>query len=223
MDKECLSVLVWVDREADAGVVGAVVTDHTGAVLFARSGTIFKHFFRVLGGQPGPETRGEFWESPLVNGAAMLMGSRVLRSVRQRRGMYFNDSLFMYEDELDFCTAVHREGYRPVVARNAIASHRVKVRRQGPANSAYFFYYSTRNRVLLSRTLLPLGRRLIFDLFYPPLCVRRIVGRLLARKPRLAWVVACGLRDGYRGVGGKWKYHDQAASWADDQIASLSS
>ena len=64
LDKECLSVLVRVDREADAGVVGAVVTDHTGAILFARSATIFKHFFHVLlGGQPVPETRGEFWES----------------------------------------------------------------------------------------------------------------------------------------------------------------
>jgi len=219
LDKECLSVLVRVDREADAGVVGAVVTDHTGAILFARSATIFKHFFRPLGGMPVPETRGEFWESPVVNFAAMLMGSRVLRSVRQRRGTYFNDALFMYCDEFDFCTAAHREGYKAVVARNAIASHRVKVRRQGPANSTYFFYYSARNRVILSRTLLPLGRRLIFHLFYPPLCVRRMVGRLLARRPRLAWAIACGLRDGYRGVGGKWKYHDQAVSWADDQIA----
>jgi hypothetical protein len=72
-------------------------------------------------------------------------------------------------------------------------------------------------------TLLPLGRRLIFDLFYPPLCVMRMVRRLLARTPRLAWVIACGLRDGYRGVGGKWKYHDQAASWAGDQVADLRS
>jgi hypothetical protein len=39
----------------------------------------------------------------------------------------------------------------------------------------------------------------------------------------MAWAIACGLRDGYRGVGGKWKYHDRAASWADDEIASLSS
>jgi len=216
-------VLVRVDREADAGVVGAVVTDHTGAMLFARSATFFKHFFRPLGGALAPATRGEFWESDLVNGAAMLMGSRVLRSVRQRRGTYFNDALFMYNDELDFCTAAYREGYKAVVARNALASHRVKVRRQGPAISAYFFYYATRNRVILSNSLLPLGRRLIFHLFYPPLCVRRIVGRLLARKPRQAWATACGLHDGYCGVGGKWKYHDQMASLADDQIASLSS
>jgi GT2 family glycosyltransferase len=223
LDKGCLSVLVGVDREADAGVVGAVVTDHKGAIQFARSGTIFKHFFRVLGGQPVPEARGEFWESSLVSGAAMLLGSRVLRSVRQRRGTYLNDSLFMYGDELDFCTAAHREGYKAVVARNAIVRHRVKVMRQGTANSAHSHYYSTRNRVILSRTLLPLGCRLIFHLFYPPRCVKRVVGCLLARKPRLAWAIACGLGDGYRGVGGKWKYHDQVASWADDKIASLSS
>jgi len=217
VDKECLSVLVRVDREADAGVVGAVLTNHTGAILFARSATFFKHFFRPLEGPLVPETRGEFWESPLVNGAAMLMGSRVLRSVRQRRGTYFNDALFMYNDELDFCTAADREGYKAVVARNAIASHRVKVRRQGPAISAYFFYYATRNRVILSRTLLPLGRRLIFHLFYPPLCVMRMVRRLLARQPRMAWVIACGLRDGYRGVGGKWMYHDREARSALSQ------
>ena len=52
---------------------------------------------------------------------------------------------------------------------------------------------------------------------------RVAVVRLFARQPRLAWAIACGLRDGYRGVGGKWKYHDQMASWADDQIARLSS
>jgi hypothetical protein len=219
LDRGCLTALVEVDREADAGVVGAVVTDHTGAILFARSGTIFKHFFRVLGGKAIPKTQDEFWESPLVNGAAMFVGSRVLRSVRARRATYFNDDVFMYGDEFDICWAAHREGYKTVVARNAVVSHRVSVRRQGPHNSTRYFYYSIRNRVILSRTLLPVGRRLIFHLFYPPLCVRRMVGRLLAGKPRLAWAISCGLRDGYRGVGGKWKHHDQAASWGDDQIA----
>ena len=178
----------------------------------------FKHFFRVLGALPVPKTRGEFWESPLVSGAAILVGSHVLRSVRQRRGTYLDDALFLYSDELDFCTAAHREGYKAVVARNAIVCHRVKLRRRGTANSAHSYYYCTRNRVILSRTLLPLGYRLIFHLFYPPLCVKRVVGCLLLRNPRLAWAIACGLRDGYRGVGGKWKYHDQVASWADAQI-----
>jgi hypothetical protein len=223
LDKECLSVLVWADQEADAGIVGAVVTDHTGAIIFGRSATVFRHFFRARFGLPLPETQGEFWESPLVNGAAMLMGSRVLRSVRLRRGTYFNDALFMYGDELDFCTAARREGYKAVVARNAIASHRLKVRRQGPDNTTRPFYYSTRNRVLLSRSLLPVGYRLIFHLIFPPLCVKRMVGYLLARKPRQAWAIGCGLRDGYRGVVGKWKYHGQMASWVDDQNASPSS
>jgi len=211
LDKECLRVLVLVDRAADAGAVGAVVTDHTGKIQFARSGPTFKHFFRVLVGQPVPHTQAEFWESPVVHGAAMLTGSRVLRSIHQRRGTYPNDTLFLYSDELDFCAAAHREGYKTVVARNAIACHHAAVRQQWSYNSVYFFYYFTRNSVILARTLFPLGRRLLFYLIYPSLCARRIVKRMLARQPRLARALFCGLLDGYRGVTGKWKDHDREA------------
>jgi hypothetical protein len=211
LDKECLRVLVSVDRAADAGVVGAVITDHTGKIQFAGSGPTFRHFFRVVMGQPMPHTQAGFWESPVVDGVAMLIGSRVLRSIRQRRGTYLNDALFMYSDELDFCAAAHREGYKTVVARNAIACHRAEVRQQASDNSVYFFYYFTRNSVILARTLLSPGRRLLFHLVYPPLCARRIVKRLLARQPRLAGAILCGLLDGYRGIAGKWKYHDKGA------------
>jgi GT2 family glycosyltransferase len=117
----------------------------------------------------------------------------------------------LYSDELDFCVAAHREGYKTVVARNAIACHRVEVRQQASDSSVYFFYYFTRNSVILARTLLPFGQRLLFHLIYPPLCARRIIKRLFARQPHLARALFCGFLDGYRGVTGKWKDHDRDA------------
>jgi GT2 family glycosyltransferase len=65
LDRECLRVLVSVSQAADAGVVGAVMTDHTGKVQFAGSGPAFRHFFRVLTGQPVPHSEAEFWDSPI--------------------------------------------------------------------------------------------------------------------------------------------------------------
>ena len=212
LDRACLRELVSVDEASNAGVVGAVITDHTGKIQFARSGPSFRHFFRVLVGQPAPQTQADFWESPVVHGAAMLVASRVLRSIHQRRGTYLNDALFMYSDELDFCTSARREGYNAVVARKAIACHRIAVRHQvSEGSSAYFFYYFPRNSVILASSLLPFGKKVLFHLLFLPLCARRIAKRLLAGQHHLARVMWDGLWDGYRGVSGKWKDHDRVA------------
>jgi GT2 family glycosyltransferase len=209
LDRECLRVLVSVSQEADAGVVGAVMTDHMGKVQFAGSGPAFRHFFRVLVGQPMPQTQADFWDSPIVHGGAMFIASRVLRSVHQRRGMYLHDGLFIYSDELDFCTWARREGYRIVVARNAIVCHRIEVRHQSrDTTTANFFYYFPRNSVILANTLLPPGKRLLFHLIYLPLSLRRIAKRLLAGERQIARIMLRAVWDGYRGVTGKWKDHD---------------
>ncbi|MFZ0964142.1 MAG: glycosyltransferase family 2 protein [Terriglobia bacterium] len=209
LDRECLRVLVSVAQAADAGVVGAVITDHTGKVQFAGSGPAFQHFFRMLTAQPVPHGQGDFWDSPIVHGGAMFIASQALRSVHKRRGMYLNDGLFIYSDELDFCTWAHREGYRIVVARKAIVCHRIEVRHQPRGTTtANFFYYFPRNSVILANTLLPLGKRLLFHLLFLPLSARRIAKRLLAGDRPVARIMMSAVWDGYRGVTGKWKDHD---------------
>jgi len=45
----------------------------------------------------------------------------------------------------------------------------------------------------------------------PPLAVVRAAKNLLKGRPRAARGVIYGLVDGYRGIGGKWKWHDREA------------
>ena len=78
-------------------------------------------------------------------------------------------------------------------------------------SSAYFFYYFTRNSVILARTLLPFGKRMLFHLIVLPLCAQANAKLLLARQPHLARALFCGFLDGYRGVTGKWRDHDRAS------------
>jgi GT2 family glycosyltransferase len=212
VEPECLTHLVSVSRKSGAAIVGAIVKDEGGQVYFAGSGSFRRHLFCTLTSQPPRVRSEEFWESPIAHGAAMLVSRQVLEHVYQHRGMYLNEDLFAYGDELEFCSLAHRHGYKTAIARDAAVYHDSAKRRGRPCDPRYFFYYFTRNHLHLAKAVLPLSRRLIFHAAYLPLCARRMAKRLIAGEPHLARAIACGLLDGYRGVTGKWRDHDREAT-----------
>jgi hypothetical protein len=207
LEPDCLRRLVEVGRKVQAGIVGAVVKDSAGSVQFAGSGPFWRHFFVGITRGSHSLRNEDYWPSPVVFGCAMLVRRDVLETIRRLRGSYLSEALFFYEDELDFCYRAAREGFTSVIARDAVACHDSSTRHK-PYQSALFHYYSTRNRVLVARELLPFHRRVAFHTLYLPLTLRRIVKHLLAGSTESAKGAWCGLLDGYRGVGGKWKLHD---------------
>jgi GT2 family glycosyltransferase len=221
VEKDCLTHLVSADQAADAGIVGAVVIDEVGRILFAISGSFTRHFFRgLMGGKLPPKTQDEFWISSVVYGAAMLVRRDVLHAVCKRRGFYLNIYLFAYGDELDFCFVARQAGYKSIVARRAVASHHAGNRLQGRYNPTFFHYYTTRNRILLANSMLPLHWKLLFHSVYFPLSIRRILKMLIQRELYVARAIFCGFVDGYRGITGKWKYHNQEALRYDEGQSS---
>jgi hypothetical protein len=211
VSRDCLTHLVAVDQRAKAGIVGAVVLEaNGGSPQFSGRTTLLRMLFRpILRWElPPPETEEGFWESFCVHGAAMMVRSDVLRAIHRSRGEYLETRLFAHWDETALCFAAGREGFRTVVAKNAVVYHQTG-KSCGGVYNPLSYYYIVRNRTLLVHELLPTRWRVAFHLVNVPLCAARVLYNLRHHRPRSARAVLLGLVDGYRGVTGKWKYHDQ--------------
>jgi hypothetical protein len=201
---DCLTRLVEVDRESNAGIVGAVVEDSKGSIRFAGSGSLWSRFFFDLIPSAARMREEDYWGAPVVAGCAMLIRRDALQAVHRQRGSYLSAELFAYGDELDFCYRASREGYNAVVGRRAVACHDSSVRHKKYACEIPF-YYMNRNFVLLARRLLPFPIRIAFHTFHLLRCARVIARLLRAGRTECAKAVWSGVIDGYRGVGGKWR------------------
>jgi GT2 family glycosyltransferase len=210
VERDCLNHLVAVDCESNAGIVGAVVMNEPGGqIQFAKSGSLFRHFFiSLVRGQQLPVTKDKYWLSPIVYGAGMIVRRDVLDALYNRRRFYWNPDLFAYGDEFDFCYYAYKMGYKSVVSGNAIVYHGKRNQPHRPYNPIFFHYYSTRNHILLAK-ILPSYQRILFHLFYLPLCIRRVLKLSILNRTNISQAIICGLIDGYRGIAGKWKYHDR--------------
>jgi hypothetical protein len=211
MDPECLARLLEVDQSTGAGIVGPLVMNGEGdRIEFARSGTLRGLFFAPLlkAYTPMPEAGVAFWDSLFVHGGAMLVRKVVLEAVRAAQGAYLDERLYLYWDEVAFCHAAWEQGFKCFIVRAATVRHKVE-RASSGYQSPVWYYYSGRNRILLARELLSPGWRIPFHFVHVPLRLASIFKNLKARRFPSARAVLWGLIDGYRGVTGRWKYHDQ--------------
>jgi len=214
MDEGCLDHLLEAGRKAGAGIVGAVIKEReSGHIQFAGyvgPFPLLRQFFPPLFGfrTVAPDMADEFQESFAVNGAAMLIRREVLEAVHLSTGYYLDDALFLYGDEADLCGRARKLGYKTVVANRALVYHGEASSMGGRANP-FAFYYTSRNRIRLAGHLLPWPLRLPFHAVNGAVCAGRILKNLATRRPRAAFAIIQGLVDGYRGIGGRWRYHDR--------------
>ncbi len=214
VDKDCLHNLMQAGRKARAGIMGAVIKDSENGQLFftgwVGSFPLLRQFFSPLfsfrHGLPNPDEgyQVSYW----VSGAGMLIARDVLEAMRKSTGQYLDDGLFLYGDELQLCGQARKLGYTTVVASRAWVYHRQASASGGPGNPM-LCYYTTRNRIRIAGRLLPWPLRLFFPAFNIPIALRDAMVQMLEGRRRSAGAILRGLVDGYRGVGGKWKYHDQ--------------
>ena len=139
----------------------------------------------------------------------MLMSTDALLDIRLPNGEFFDDQFWRYWEDTDLCHRAGVAGYKAVVAERAVAHH-VGHKSIGGGFSPVFVYYRERNKILVANKVLQPGMKLLFHSVCAPLAIGRALKNLLRRRPLVARAVMQGLSDGYRGVTGKWKHHDQA-------------
>jgi GT2 family glycosyltransferase len=211
MDPDCLARLLEIDQSTGAGIVGPLVMNAKGDhVEFARSGTLRGLFFApLLKAQTAmPEAGVAFWDSVFVHGGAMLVRKAVFETVQAAQGAYLDERLYLYWDEVAFCHTARKKGFKCLIVRAATVRHKVE-RTSGGYQSPVWYYYSGRNRVLLAHELLSPGWRILFHFLHIPLRLASVFKNLRARRYPCARAVLWGLIDGYRGVTGRWRDHDQ--------------
>ena len=63
------------------------------------------------------------WEPQAICGALMLIPQAVIQNLVQKDGCVFDESLFMYKDDIDLSLRVRRLGYRLLMLPDALAWH----------------------------------------------------------------------------------------------------
>lgn len=233
VNRDCLNVLVDVAERTGAGVVGPMIMDAAGAnPLFPGLQSAGRWLFtspytatcRLLNSflpkyEPYPETMEDFWYAPAAHGEGMMIRREALLEVFMKRLEYLNTSLFMYLDEFDFHFRLQKLGYQTVIAKNAVVFHKVgKSSGNHRLRVAYYFY---RNQISLANLVLPIPMRIVFHLANLSLLPARIVKQVLGGRVPLARTMLAAQVDGYRGVMGKWKYHDDSTIFKTNLIRTL--
>jgi GT2 family glycosyltransferase len=211
VDGECVRELVHAERHADAGIVGACVLEQgSEQVLFGGIAPMMRQFFSPLlrWQLPPPDSGEDMWESQVVSGTGMLIRCDVLERLHEVTGEYLKEGLFLYGEELALASLALRQGFKSIVAKRGMVYHR-PVRANGKLVKALCFYYGSRNRILLARLILPFPLRLLFHPLNLALALASVPKKLVNHRTLEARAIVSGVIDGYRGVSGKWKWHDR--------------
>jgi len=211
---DVLTKLVSAAQRSGAGIAGSMVmdvsglrTEHPGFVSLW--GVLFKPFAKLY--TPYPDADAEFWEAPVANGAGMLISTKTLGDVFQLRSEYLNSSYFMYDDELEFVFHARSLGYRTVVVPNARVLHECRK----SSNSTILAYYMYRNTICLSMIALSPTWKAAFDALTLAALPIRLLKLVAAGRLELARAVYEGQRDGFLGVMGKWRRHDEVVRFGN--------
>ncbi len=178
-------------RHPAAGIVGCRIEDGTGCTWFAN------------GRRPRWTLSGFHCAAPTVDehpcgfvtGACMLIDADLLRT-----GLRFEESYFLYCEDVDLCCEVLARG------RELWVTQRAQVRHLGGGSlpgrpvlrelTAERLFWLTRAKVILARRRLPWLQRLSF--FLAACCVKPLVGLVLTRSPRFLGPYYRGLLSGLR-------------------------
>lgn len=134
-----------------------------------------------------------------VSGCVFLVRRAVLEKIRG-----FEESYFMYMEDVDMCLRIQQAGWKLAVDLDALAYHAVsKGRTRSAASSDLKWYFIARNRVLFARRHLSgASDALYFAAFYLLDMVRDVWRDWRAGRKRDARLRLAGAKDGVAGVTG---------------------
>lgn len=207
-EKHTLTHLVEVARKENAGIVGGVILDwKIGQIQYAERTTLLRWFFCPFKPDlPLPAKEVDYWPSACVSGGAMLIRRDVLDTLHASIGHHIPSDLFGCGWEFELCYRSSLAGYRSFVTRGGFVWHKGRFTRRplSPRRD----YYFVRNRMEMANAFLPFGWRVLFHICNLPFTLARILRALWYRRPDVIRASVGGLIDGYKGVKGKWKHHE---------------
>jgi len=141
-------MLAIFDAQPGVGIVTPLVAERTkdGNLVWALGAGVdhcSADVTRLHAGDPVASWRGNVpFEVGIASGAAMLVRREVFEQTRM-----FDEGYFLYYEEVDWCLAVRRAGFRVVAAPAAVVWHKISASldRQSPVID----YYMTRNHLRL--------------------------------------------------------------------------
>ncbi|HVA01220.1 MAG TPA: glycosyltransferase family 2 protein [Terriglobia bacterium] len=214
VESDCVAQLVRAGQATDAGIVGAMIKssedDQPNVLGWDESITPVQRFIYPISWRPKAhyESAGDFKPMLWVSGAAMLISADTLNDVYALKMHYLDEKLFLYAEDVDLCHSARMTGHKTVVAPRAVISHHASTS-SGGGSSPVAYYYLNRNRVFTAQRQLPNPWRALFHGTNGVACLIRAAKNLAKGRVRSARAIILGLVDGYRGVNGKWKFHDR--------------
>lgn len=214
VDGDCLSHLADAAQRYNIDITGTGVKADVGGNLsfpgrpLSKISLLQNLFYPLFGRAMVPEIKEDFCELFWVNGAAMMISKKALLDVYKLKGRYLNNKLFMYGDEFDFSAIAWKLGYRTAIVKNALIYHK-PAKNSGGEYNPLTSYYAIRNNILLARDFLSPHAMVLFLIYNFSSNLGRILKNIIFGRFNLLFPVLCGMTDGYRGIGGKWKYHDK--------------
>lgn len=198
LEPGCIGRLIRAAQASHAGVVGALVQNLEGEVVF--SGRAFPG---ELFGRPHitPVEQTGWAQIGRADGCAMLIAGDVADRRFLASGWLLDPRFFLYWEDVDLCIYARSIGRPTIISFDSVVKHKVAASSGGPFNPRGT-YYQTRNRVLIARKWLPVPELLLFHVYF---LLSRIAVQIL-RLPRgnaRVRVSALALIDAYRGRYGR--------------------
>lgn len=137
----------------------------------------------------------EMMEVDFLSGCALLIGRDVIEKVG-----FFDSSLFMYGEEVDYCWRAKQAGFKLFAVRSAQAWH--KVSRSSNREKAFTQYLRTRNQIRFYRKYAPVWQKLLLIPFSLLRTVWMVFKNLVGGggKASIKGLIH-GLKDGWLGSG----------------------
>jgi hypothetical protein len=147
VNSDCLERLVNVIQETPIiGIVGPRIFYHDHPEIVWQGGGFFNYF---TGGNVVPEKNKKPYkytkdsvDSSFLTGCIMLIRREVIDEVG-----YFDQDIYFYEEDVDFCLRNIRHGFKLRYVPNAVSWHKV----DGIKISEFAFYHRAKSRIIVLR------------------------------------------------------------------------
>lgn len=203
LEKDSLKNAVKAMREKKASIIGFVVKDIHGKVIFSRDNRVPELFYVRNNVCQQELEKDEI--STTVQGCAMLIQKRTILDQKRKKGYFLNKKLFLYGEETDFCLRVKKTGGSIYVVKNAIVYHKISQSLNIDQKEAIKIYYTTRNTMFIAISLFRGFWLIFFHFYYPLIRLKVVIQKIIYNNLKEAKALLKGLYDGYRGKGGEWK------------------
>ncbi len=215
VENACIARLMDVVRKTGAHIVGALIKDYDSDDIQAKVDlenryTFVAEIFSPLANSflSRPNYEKDHYQCSWLGANGLLVSSTFLNYVFSLTQRYIETAFFMYCEDTELCFFARQLGYKCVVSRDAIIHHRLAGSSGGMYNPIAY-YYSNRNLTYLADRYLPRILKPVFLIYMPLNALIRIIKNILIGRYCSAKAIFCGVLDAYKGITGKWKYHDE--------------